>query len=534
MKKKESVLYQYELYLFIGFLIINLVPLLFFKFLPTLDGPAHLHNANLIQNLQIFKSDFLNEFYQLNNELLPNWSGHFILALFNSFLPAWIADKILILIYLILLPVSFRWLVKSINPNNYLLSYLIFPFCYSFTFFLGFYNFSLALVLLFLLLGFWIKMQEKIQPMNIAILFILFTILYFSHVFVFFIAIMATGVIILKQLATDNEKTSLHKSFQLFFKRIAIIALTSGFGVFLSLKFLLSRTAFNYSYISKIELLKWIRDIRPTVVFNFGHETVYTRILFYLIVLLSIAALVQKVSDIIKSKPSFADFIVSSVKQNDLWFVFSFFLLLFYFFMPDSNGYSGYFTVRMGLLLYLFYIIWLSTKHYNKWILIVSIVLIFTANSGLNFYYLKQVKQMNKLATEINQQSILIESNSLVLPINFSENWMHGHFSNYLGIDKPIVILENYECGTGYFPLKWNENFPNTTIGNLSKNEFCTDWKTNSSNTLLYPVNYIFILGKQKELDNNECAQKSVEKILLFYDLISKTENTLLFRIKQN
>ncbi|MGE0090883.1 MAG: hypothetical protein AB7S50_15545 [Bacteroidales bacterium] len=533
MKNQNSLFYKYEFVLFAAFLFINLLPIALFKFLPTLDGPSHLHNANLIKNLLFTDSDFLNKFYQLNNELLPNWSGHFILALFNSFFPAWIADKILILIYLILLPVSFRWFVKSINPNNYLLSYLIFPFCYSFTFFLGFYNFSLALVLLFLLLGFWIKMQEKIQAMNIAILFILFTTLYFSHVFVFFIAIMATGVIVLKQLAIDNEKTSFHNSFQLFFKRIAIIVLTSGLGLFLSLKFLLSRTAFNYSYIPKIELLKWIRDIRPTVVFNFGHETVYTRILFYLIVLLTIAALVQKVNDIIKSKPRFADFIVSSVKQNDLWFVFSFFLLLFYFFMPDSNGYSGYFTVRMVLLLYLFYIVWIAIQKYPRWLLILSISVVFLTNFGLNFYYIKQIRHLNNLALEINNQSKFIDDYKVVLPINFSTNWMHGHFSNYLGIDKPIVILENYECGTGYFPVKWSNDFPNTTVGNRKNSEFCINWKTNTESLNQYPIDYIFILGNTEEL-NNPCAKKTMQLILSEYQLILQTKNTQQFKLKES
>lgn len=533
MKQKIDVLFKYETYLFFTFLLINLVPVLFFKFLPTLDGPSHLHNANLIKNLLFTDPDILNRFYQLNNELLPNWSGHFMLALLSSFLPAWVADKIVIIAYLIFLPLSFRWFVKSINPENYLLSILIFPFCYSFTFFLGFYNFSFALIFLFMLLAYWNKIQIRPKSANILVLFLLFTALYFSHVFVFLIAIMAVGIVLLKQLAIETKSLEIKQSLGLFFYRIAIIVLTSGVGIFLSAKFLLSRSVINYTFIPKIELLKWIRDIRPTIVFNFGHEGVYTHIIFYLIVILTAISIIHKIKEITKTKPSFTELLVNLATHNDLWFVFSFFLLLLYFFMPDSNGYSGYFSVRIGLLLYLFYMVWIAIQKYPRWIITLSLFVVFFTNLGLNFYYIKQTRQLNKLAIEINSQSKSIENHKVVLPINFSTNWMHGHFSNYLGIDKPIVILENYECGTGYFPVKWNDNFPNTTIGDLSKSQFCKDWKTNSSSKLQYPVNFIFILGKQSEIDNNECAQQSIEKIEKHYHLISKTENTLLYKLTE-
>ena len=220
--KNEHFVNKFELYLFAGFLFLNLIPVFLFKYLPTLDGPAHLHNANLIYNMVLGDSSFLANFYQITKELLPNWSGHFILSSLNSFLPGWLAEKTLVTLYLVFLPLSFRWFIKSISPENYLLSYFIFPFCYSFTFFLGFYNFSLALILLFLLLAFWIKVQKTLKPVNIILLFILFTTLYFSHVFVFLISILATGVIILTQLFDDYEKTSGSQSFQQFLKSVGI------------------------------------------------------------------------------------------------------------------------------------------------------------------------------------------------------------------------------------------------------------------------------------------------------------------------
>ena len=120
-----------EKYFFLIVTILNLIPVLSGKFFTTLDGAAHLYNSNLI-NILLFENNIdLQNFFVLNHEPVPNWTGHFILSFFNYFFPAFIAEKILVLLYLIGLPYSFRRLIKTISPDNYLLSYFIFPFSYS-------------------------------------------------------------------------------------------------------------------------------------------------------------------------------------------------------------------------------------------------------------------------------------------------------------------------------------------------------------------------------------------------------------------
>jgi len=140
--------------------LINLWPITYGKFFPTLDGAAHLHNAQLIQSLLYEGSSALHQVYMFTPEVVPNWTGHFLLAGLNSFLPAFVAEKVFLLIYLIGLPCSFRFFIKKINSPNILLSYLIFPFCYTFLFLLGFYNFSLGILFLFLSLGLWIQIKQ--------------------------------------------------------------------------------------------------------------------------------------------------------------------------------------------------------------------------------------------------------------------------------------------------------------------------------------------------------------------------------------
>ena len=182
---------KHEKWVFLSVTILNLFPIFLGKFFPTLDGPSHLYNSNLIVNL-LFNSEGLSSFYALNPELVPNWSGHFILSVFKSALPAFLAEKILLLTYFIGLPYAFRSLVTQVNAKNILASYLIFPFLYSYPFMLGFYNFSLALGFMLLALSYWLKHQEDIYSSNKAkmVMFVLFMLTYFSHLIVFAVLLL--------------------------------------------------------------------------------------------------------------------------------------------------------------------------------------------------------------------------------------------------------------------------------------------------------------------------------------------------------
>jgi len=126
-----------EKFLFLIVVLLNIIPVLSYTYFPTMDGPAHLYNSNLITHLLFEDNQQLHEFYKLNTIAVPNWIGHFILSFFNLFLPAFLAEKILLLIYFVGLPYSFRRLIITINPKAVFVSYFIFPFTYSFLFFIG-------------------------------------------------------------------------------------------------------------------------------------------------------------------------------------------------------------------------------------------------------------------------------------------------------------------------------------------------------------------------------------------------------------
>lgn len=80
-----------ELLLFIAIMVLNVIPFISLKIFPSLDGASHLANANVIRHLLFSNNTFLPQFFSINPEPVPNWTGHAFLALLMTIMPAWIA-----------------------------------------------------------------------------------------------------------------------------------------------------------------------------------------------------------------------------------------------------------------------------------------------------------------------------------------------------------------------------------------------------------------------------------------------------------
>ena len=124
------------------------------------------------------------------------------------------------------------------------------------------------------------------------------------------------------------------------------------------------------------------------------------------------------------------------------------------------------------------------------------------------------VKTLSTIAVDINHLAQQIEHNSIVLPLNYSDNPRWIHYSNYLGIDKPIVMLENYECNRGWFPLLWNlKAMPQTMIGDLDSDQPCI-YPHGRGNQKQVKIDYIFVLGNMNSRTDscNLAVKKSINE----------------------
>lgn len=529
-----------EKYFFLFVTGLNLIPILSGKFFPTVDGAAHLYNSQLINSLLFDTDSLLSAFFNFNQEPVPNWTGHVILSFFNLFFPAFIAEKVLLLFYMIGLPLSFRALIKTISAHNTLFSYLIFPFTYSFFLFSGFYNFSIGLVFILITLNYWIKQEENLSSLKrILQLFLLLSLAYFSHIFAFGIILLLIALnISIKAAIQIIENSNQTKEILLVsFKKSGALLLSSFIPLLLFSFYFYSRPSLgSNTFVNHTELINWLKNIRPIIALNFGMEEVYTKKIFYIIASICVIALYNRINEIqLHAKFSLGAILAiikKTIRVSDVWLGGAIVILIFYFKLPDSDGAAGFLSMRLGLLFFLVLMIWLSTQNFPKWFSLLTIGVALYYHFKLNIYYNTAAKDLNKVAIECNNASEYILPNSIVFPLNYSDNWLHEHFSNYLGIDKPMVILENYECGPGYFPLNWNEkSIPNVLLGNIPSKQFsCFHWKNNIQNHPL-PIDYIFVFGNLDE-KTDSCDQVIKQILSEQYILKYNSNSCKLYQIK--
>lgn len=470
--------------IFIVFLIIHLLPLFSVDILLTLDGPSHLYNAKLFNEL-LTGNDLVSELYQINTELVPNYLGHLILSSLLWLTTPILALKIIHLIYVVGLALAFRRLVLLLSPDNGKMSVLIFPLIYSAPFISGFYNFSLALILLLVILYFWIKNNESRTIVFYIKLSVLLFLTYLAHSFTFGVLCLSLAVIIITKKGIKNYKEWLVDGI-----KVAIAALVP---IVLGVSFVLSRES-EYSYLTNEEL--WYQITNFKFIYSFQRKPSFWVLIYVLFSLFG--------SVFFKAK-------------NNLALIYVAFILFgLYFVLPDGVGYASVFSVRTLLLSFLFFILWLALQKRNKIIQYLIIgLLFFYQNYRMNELADWSVNKNNK-AKELIALGDLIPENSIIKPISSLNEWQYTHLSNFLGVNRAQIILENYEAVHDYFPVKWKYNLE-------EKNKRQTkDFFRSNINGKEYLVNYLVVIGEGrkeniKELKQIELAEQNFSKVYSSY-----------------
>ena len=537
MKEKVNKILKFllqEKFLFLLATLFTLIPVLVFRFFPTMDGAAHLYNSNLLNEIIFGSNEILSDFFVLNHKPVPNLTGHVILSFFNLFLPAFLAEKMFLTCYVVGLCYSYRRLVKSISSDS-LASYFIFPFVYSFVFILGFYNFSIALVFLFLTLSYWIRNESKsLGIKQIIVLFLLLSVAFFSHIFVFAILLMSLGILFITRIAsnfygsTNNKKEVLKNSL----KKLGPLLISVLIPFALFVHYFYSRPPANkIGYLPAQELKENLYNFRSILSYNSNEEYQYIEKIGYVFLLLLIVTVLVRLRKLIVNY-QLNKKIIGLFQHKDLWLLIGIILLVMYFFLPDSTSYGGFITTRVSLILYLIIMLWISAHKIPKIISVLMIGVVFYSHFFLVTYYTSLIKNLNEIAKDCNEAGKIIEPNSVILPLNYSQEWLALHFSNYMGIEKPMVILDNYEAVNDYFPLIWN--WPHLTspiYDNIAENNFlCMDSSTylNQAN---YKVDYIFVLDDINNKED-ECRDQKKKELLELTELVFENNNCKVYKFK--
>ena len=199
----------------------------------------------------------------------------------------------------------------------------------------------------------------------------------------------------------------------------------------------------DYSFYEK---LSGVIIFGPAISYIAGLELTYTSLLAYLFLFLLLFLFVKRIFFDKKEK----GFVLSDV------FLFLSILIIILIFSTHNGILGGMFTSRLTFLFFYFLTFWFCcNKIDSNIVFFISLIIVMFSYIKLSFIRHDVLLSLGSHARSINGASSSIKEKSVVYSVNYSDNWLEGHSSDYAGIGKEVVITGNYEAILGWFPLKW-------------------------------------------------------------------------------
>jgi len=441
--------------LFYTLLFLHLIPLFFGKYFLTQDGPSHLYNAFILKDMILSHHSLYTQYFEINKVPNPNWLITVFYALTMMVLPAFLAEKIFLVLYVLLLPLSFRFLIRQINLNNSFIALLIFPLVYNITLYLGFFNFCFSIIFYFYAVGYWLKYQGILSLKRQIGFILLVTITYFSHPVSFVILCMTVGIFILS--AFYQEMKNKQGPAKHFLKRISglLIALLPSMLFFLAFfKESGSEISFTKRYV-KIYIVDQLQ--------NYGLNYLGKDDLWLCTVFAAILAFFFIYNIVIRIKNR-------RLYRFDILYLFFVLFSIMTFFSPEEIAGGSVILIRLILYSNIIAIICISAYSYPEKLKKISAYVFFGfALFWLVFrgYHFEKIQEQFTTFRSIEKYIpegktllpfIVQKSNPDGSPVDTT--WdidinVYQHAANYISLGKKLVCLEDYEAEQSYFPLRW-------------------------------------------------------------------------------
>lgn len=432
--------------------IVCLIPVFQNRQFYGMDVAAHQHNSFLINEL-IFNSESpLHDTYAFNPILVPNYSGHVALSFLMLFTDAATATKLLLFLLGLFTFYAFRSLLNAIKPGSEHWVWLVLPLFWNTFLHFGFFNFLFSVPFGMLLLSYVIHYNKTQLKKYLILSFIMMIGLWFSHVSVFFVICLIVFFIAIFFLISAVKEKKI-RSFIITNGILFTLFLPFLFFTFLYFKHFPSGT---FTYIDRATLYKMFIDGSAMVSLTTEELMFITRNIDAVLILI----LFSSIYSFFYKRISLSDWLKGILILTLLGSL--------YLIMPDADGKGGYMSMRLLLILYFAIVIFLSILLYemNDLKIVVGLFIVFFTIKTAVF---KQTKsnELDIRARQVEEFEKKINPNSSVFVYSNCENWLINHFSNLIGIHKPVVIYENYECQNHYFPLVWKSEKLRIAIGEV-------------------------------------------------------------------
>lgn len=508
--------------------LLSLSIILIPKYYITGDGACHTYNAKVLFDMVLNRErDFYESFYHINRNIDPNWMSHLSIGVLLQFFPAWLADKIFQIVYLIIFAYGFRYLIKSINYNSSFLSFLFYPFVFSLPFQQGFYNYCIALGFMFFTLGYYIRSNSKMhlsrtQVVLSALLFI--TTMSHGMPAIYCLLILASHWLYLNYhhiVSWQRQKivesaSSLMMVIAPSLLIILLFLVKRGFGT--------EPHAWTFTQKLKAFLIVWTSQSTRAI-------EVYPAVASGLLILI------------------FA--LIAFAKKNGIvgiWkYIFggmALFTLYSYITCPHSIGGAGSIDIRLAFLPFLFLLLVISSFDFSAVAKRIFIALAFSMVVVFQLIRFPYVQQANEIGKSIVKAGTFIKDKSIVLNIHqddwqqlgmndslFQRDGSFIHFSKFIGAEsrKHLFFVFNYEAEINYFPVNYKEGInPRVSLSSMIPGNYPP-----CGNPLDYEkqigkrIDYILI---QNPRENTNCNESLLIEISKNFSLVYKNVYVKLYR----
>lgn len=481
---------------------------------PTMDGASHMHNAYLLKDY-FLGNEVVKQNYELNSFIIPNIFSSYLLMSLLFFFNSAISIFIFQLIHYLLFFLSFLYFFKAYKVKySYLLSIVAVLFFNSFLFNLGFYNFSFSVIFLIFSIAFYFKNFSELSTKGLtvySVLLGLLALLYYSNALSFLVFVTYVGI---KEL---NKVFRMIKTKEQEMRRV----LTEQFKLSLIfLPFLVLLFAFHSSFTFQSlplfsnpikDYLEAILDLKPFIVYVYLSERNLVKWIGYALVVLILYTIIIQ----FKYRTSFV--------TKDLGLLtLSIIVLVLYLIVPDNSS-VGMMSPRFLYFFFVFLILWLFIQSTDLVKLPVAIIIIIVVFFERDRKHMPVINLLNKDVELVKDVAQHIKPNSVVLTLNYHNNWLEPNFSNYLGTDKPLILLANYEATVGWFPIKWNlKQMPKYLLGNSEQLDGAYYCINPSGEPKI--IDYVFVFGDRSQINSNTALNDLLAK---YYQKVITAENGL-------
>lgn len=489
-----------EPFVFIAVLLASVLPLFGTTYFPTLDGPAHVYNARLMTHYA--SNPVISNYFSLNDTPSPNLFGHLALYILDQVFSSAISEKIIVVFYFLVFPLGFRYFMKSYSRENLFFSLIAIPLSHSCLMYMGFYNFSVSFAFMFFALGLYhraIYPALPARPLHYVLLFLLISLTYFSNVLCFVYLLGAIGLYEIQA----NVRLYKNGEVRLIARRIFIMVLVVlPAGICLLIFYMTIAFAPDTTANDPLLLLNYLSYFKSLTVYVEEADTSYTRALLAVPV---VATFWIAVMYFRRAKA------LLNVQWDKLVFLaLTAIVLLAYFGIPNGSG-AGMMTDRLCNLFFVSLALWIGSQRHIRLPKVLSLAILVPHFCLLSSHH-KEQRNYDAFARNITASAQYIAPNSTVLPVNFLHRWLFvtAHFPDYLGTEKPLIILDNYEAVMPWFPVNWNNKHMPKLRLNGKDTIANTWWPKGTKSVSTKEIDYVYLLGDPHDLNEPQWQELKV------------------------